>query len=101
MKKFKDYINFREELSDDGPQNPFQDQETMDLVKIVFERYPEEIKTFLEGLSGQQDDHDLKELLKKIGGHGQNISIHNHKRKDNRPEVMPPESDSPISDTDN
>ena len=98
MKTFKDYVTYKEELSDDGPENPMQDEETIDLIKIVYNRYPEEFKGFLEGLSGRQDDHDLKELLKKIGGHGQNISIYGHKRKDKRPEIMPPEADQGVSE---
>ena len=103
MRNFKDYINYREGLADDGPFEPLQDPETVDLLKIVFNRYVDEFKGFLEGLSGRQDDHDLKELLKKIGGNNQNINIHGHKRKDKRPEIMPPEADRAAgadSDTD-
>ena len=98
MRKFKDWINYREGLGDDGPSNPLQDEETISLIKIVFERYPEELKAFLEGLSGRQDDHDLKDLVKKLGGENQNINIHGHKRKDKRPEVMPPEADQGVTD---
>ena len=93
MIKFKEYMAYREGLGDAGPHEPGQDQETIDLLKIVFERYPEEFTGFLEGLSGRQDDHDLKELLKKMGGHNQDIDILGHKKKDRRPEVCPPEAD--------
>ena len=93
MRKFKDYMKYREGLGDEGSDDPMSDQETIDLLKIVYERYPEDFRGFLEGLSGRQDDHDLKELLKKIGGHNKDIDILGHKKKDNRPEVCPPEAD--------
>ena len=100
MIKFKQWVNYREGLADDGPDNPMQDEEAVDLIKIVVERYPEELKAFLEGLSGRQDDEDLKELIKKLGGHHKNIDIHGHKRKDKRPEVMPPLADQGATETD-
>jgi hypothetical protein len=100
MRKFKDYVNYREQgLGNDGPFEPMQDEETVDLIKIVYNRYPEEFKCFLEQLSNRQDDHDLKELLKKIGGHNQSIDIYAHKKKDKRPEVCPPEADRAASET--
>ena len=104
MKSFKDYLNCRdcyaEQLGDAGPDDPMQDEETMDLLKIVYQRYKDDFQAFLEGLSGRQDDHDLKELLGKIGGHNKDIDIYGHKRKDKRPEVMPPIADQGVNDND-
>jgi hypothetical protein len=99
MQSFKSYLNYREGLGDEGSDEPMQDQETVDLLKIVFGRYTEEFKGFLEGLSGRQDDHDLKELLKKIGGHNKDIDILGHKKKDRRPEICPPLADRGAAET--
>jgi hypothetical protein len=98
MKSFFQYVQLREDDFDekgtDSPAiEPLEKDEAASLFKIIWSRYKDSVRDFLERLAEDNDDIELKELIKKLDGSGNDLPNINQDQEDLRPEVVPPEAD--------
>lgn len=95
-KTFLRYVQMREgvAVSTAGGSNfdSLESTEVKELLRVVWDRYKGELKEFFNDLAERNDDEELRELLKKIGGSGQDMD---HFKKDlDKDEIRPSLADT-------
>jgi hypothetical protein len=75
MKKFITYVKLKEADQLGGNSCSLDHTETKELLGVLWDRYQPELKEFIVNLADQNDDQDLRELVKKMNNSGKDMAI--------------------------
>jgi hypothetical protein len=100
MKTFNQYYltrensdNFEEKGTQNSTIEPLEKDQAASLFNIIWGRYRDSVKDFLEKLASDNDDLELQELINKLEGGNGGMPDASQDLEDPRQEVVPPEAD--------